>query len=423
MNRKHLNSVHLQKPIKKHFDGILKYGRNSVQNKNSNKCRIKNERVMFEYIDDRLGKVKLINVTEARANFSRLLSDMDSYYVITKNNRPQRVVINYDEFQELKTQFEAQQNQIVKSSTEKNEQKVLSKSLSSSTAEEKSSNNVSKKSESRVKGLLAKQFEMAHAQTPESEEEQSFEGENLQSENPSSLKMDSGDYFAIGEAEEDNFELPSPDDVFSDEEDSSQDFASHLIDDLESELTLPEDDFSSKEDSQKETATKNSQTYAAELDHKNEDDDFAKQSLTPEEQNYYDKYRKLYESFEPQAPEDVAVSQNSEDFSDDLENVDSLVESLPQLDEDKNDENNNSAQEVQFANSQEVFEEKSERKVDPSLQTETLDSLLKTEDEASNQLPSLQELLRGLGSAAEETEEDLSDQEIDNIVKRIRHEE
>lgn len=47
------------------------------------------------------GKVKIINVTEARANFATVLSDGASSYVITKNNKPQRVIINYLEYEHL----------------------------------------------------------------------------------------------------------------------------------------------------------------------------------------------------------------------------------------------------------------------------------------------------------------------------------
>lgn len=56
---------------------------------------------MFELTSNRGNKVKVINVTEARAKFAAVLSDCDSAYVITKNNKPQRVIIDYEEFQRL----------------------------------------------------------------------------------------------------------------------------------------------------------------------------------------------------------------------------------------------------------------------------------------------------------------------------------
>lgn len=56
---------------------------------------------MFEMTSKSGGKVKIINVTEARANFATVLSDGASSYVITKNNKPQRVIINYQEYERL----------------------------------------------------------------------------------------------------------------------------------------------------------------------------------------------------------------------------------------------------------------------------------------------------------------------------------
>ena len=56
---------------------------------------------MFEFQDDKLGKVKVINVTEARASIASIMGDKDSNYVITKNNRPIRVIVNYDFFRQV----------------------------------------------------------------------------------------------------------------------------------------------------------------------------------------------------------------------------------------------------------------------------------------------------------------------------------
>lgn len=56
---------------------------------------------MFEVLSKTGTKVKIINVTEARANFATVLSDRLASYVITKNNKPQRVIISYEEFEHL----------------------------------------------------------------------------------------------------------------------------------------------------------------------------------------------------------------------------------------------------------------------------------------------------------------------------------
>lgn len=53
---------------------------------------------MFEFIDEKLGRVKVINITEARASMALIMNDKEFNYVITKNNRPVRVIINYDTY-------------------------------------------------------------------------------------------------------------------------------------------------------------------------------------------------------------------------------------------------------------------------------------------------------------------------------------
>lgn len=56
---------------------------------------------MIEYTDKNLGKIKVLNVTEARANFASVLGDADSHYIITKNNKPLRVIVNYKDYEFL----------------------------------------------------------------------------------------------------------------------------------------------------------------------------------------------------------------------------------------------------------------------------------------------------------------------------------
>lgn len=62
---------------------------------------------MIEYLDENLGVVKVLNVTEARANFAAVLGDGSSHYIITKNNKPLRVIINHQDYLTLKQAVEA----------------------------------------------------------------------------------------------------------------------------------------------------------------------------------------------------------------------------------------------------------------------------------------------------------------------------
>lgn len=62
---------------------------------------------MIEYVDESLGVVKVLNVTEARANFAAVLSDNSAQYVITKNNKPLRIIVSYADYLKLKEAIEA----------------------------------------------------------------------------------------------------------------------------------------------------------------------------------------------------------------------------------------------------------------------------------------------------------------------------
>lgn len=53
---------------------------------------------MFEFEDSKLGRLKVINITEARANIASIMNDEEFNYVITKNNKPVRAIINYADF-------------------------------------------------------------------------------------------------------------------------------------------------------------------------------------------------------------------------------------------------------------------------------------------------------------------------------------
>ncbi len=53
---------------------------------------------MFEFEDEKLGRVKVVNVTEARSSMSSMMGDKETNYIVTKNNKPIRVVVSYETF-------------------------------------------------------------------------------------------------------------------------------------------------------------------------------------------------------------------------------------------------------------------------------------------------------------------------------------
>lgn len=63
---------------------------------------------MIEYNDKKSGKIKVVNVTEARANFAEVLSDNRVSYVVTKNSKPVRAIIDYEDFVLLRKSQQAQ---------------------------------------------------------------------------------------------------------------------------------------------------------------------------------------------------------------------------------------------------------------------------------------------------------------------------
>ncbi|MGH7829087.1 MAG: type II toxin-antitoxin system Phd/YefM family antitoxin [Candidatus Binatia bacterium] len=56
---------------------------------------------MFEIQDERLGKLKIFNVTEARANFADVLKEPNAKVVVTRHGRPTKILLSYDEFIQL----------------------------------------------------------------------------------------------------------------------------------------------------------------------------------------------------------------------------------------------------------------------------------------------------------------------------------
>ena len=57
---------------------------------------------MIQMEDSKLGKVKLVTVTEARQNISSIMQDFGIHYVITKNSKPVRMIVDYEAFTENK---------------------------------------------------------------------------------------------------------------------------------------------------------------------------------------------------------------------------------------------------------------------------------------------------------------------------------
>jgi prevent-host-death family protein len=55
---------------------------------------------MFEVEDEKLGRLKIFNVSEARAQFAHVLKE-GAKVVITRHGRPSKILINYEEYLSL----------------------------------------------------------------------------------------------------------------------------------------------------------------------------------------------------------------------------------------------------------------------------------------------------------------------------------
>lgn len=56
---------------------------------------------MFEIHDERIGHLKIFNVTEARANFADVLKENNAKVVVTRHGRPTKILISYEEYLQL----------------------------------------------------------------------------------------------------------------------------------------------------------------------------------------------------------------------------------------------------------------------------------------------------------------------------------
>lgn len=80
---------------------------------------------MFEMEDSKLGKLKVYNVTEARANFASVLREKDAKVVVTWHGRPSKVLVDYQEYSKLlQQQINLIPSQNTKDASEENSEKT-----------------------------------------------------------------------------------------------------------------------------------------------------------------------------------------------------------------------------------------------------------------------------------------------------------
>ena len=229
---------------------------------------------MFGLVSKTGGKVKIINVTEARANFAAVLSDNDAAYIITKNNKPQRAIISYAEYERLNNQTTAEQMPTLKSVAPKKKPAKIQKVDQGSS----------------VKGLLKERMEMLVEPAPEDSGTKIIADPQIQAETTES--------FSQTEIQQPMETLPVPEDSTDYFGDNDSYGLEEQIEQIKDLGTVDEAELKNLEQAlQKESGDEfGAESVAAEP-----------LNMTPEEASYFQKYRKLYERRDGAAPQQPVV--------------------------------------------------------------------------------------------------------------------
>lgn len=317
-------------------------------------------------------KIKYINVTEARARFATIVGDKTSFYVITKNSKPKRVVVNYDDFLILQNFEEGK--------TSLEEGRVIPNQLIQGTPaiglSEQSPKKKSKMTPEHpvVKGLLKERMEQGGIE---------------------------GDYFG-GETEdhdEDEALVKNPAEI------SDEDFdAADLNEQNSGQETKSKELEIESEEKKDPIADKGEEAFLKNLEEKH----------SPEERDYFLRYRKLYESLDPSRNQSRHGLKRLPQKSLPLRQKSPHHEPLSLEDIEKQ--------------VQESFQvEAGLKEVSPSAQKKDLfvENFGNAADspfsEGQEGLPSLQDLLEDLEQEklSEEEEDSLDEQEINELINRI----
>jgi prevent-host-death family protein len=371
---------------------------------------------MFEFNIKTDGKVKIINVTEARGNFASILSDTKAQYIITKNNRPQRVIINFEDFKKLQNFFNEatanlaapRQNQTDFAPAETTSQRSL-------------------------KGLLAERIELSKksqdTQAAAPEPQENFSLEKIKPFAPEERRL-KDEFASTSKAEDDYFS--------SDEAESLEEIERILPEPPRFERSVARQAAPEPMAPKTESAQKPVEPILEKLppivDSKPE-----VQTRTPEEEEYFKRYRKLYESYV--APTPVVETKTEIKIKNDDA---SLLASEFELDEEKAEDSHSSSVDLskksanpQASRSEVSMSDLRARSWEESLtmnplstqdRIEIKEAMPKSEPTPAvapgfldDGLPSLHELLQDLEKQKLSGEEDdpLDSDEIEDIIHRI----
>lgn len=405
---------------------------------------------MIEYTDKIFGKIKVLNVTEARANFANVLSDAVSHYVITKNNKPLRVIVNYADYELLKKAKEqALTGEMDKEhgSTQNPIQQQIEKFSSDSAEVDEGSAAAArlKKSENHLKGVLASNIALSMGKPadkleqnpdikPEEKLERRFEPkEQTQSSAAVESSAQTTLLAAKSAIEEDLSDLADEDYFLAEPDLRDQD------DSAAAEVKSPQTPVSATEAEQKPKTRPEMELNTSDVETK---DDREESGMTREQLEYFQKYKKLYES-SLFSEKDSIKADVTKSLRDQFDHENDKTKDSPQ--------STASAQELQELNQTNKIKSSTIKhwlEHDDGQDLESSDSMLKTtlneqhevheQENAMNEsdyftedsdksvdsdLPSLRDLLKDLEeeklSDELENEADLNDRDIDDLIERI----
>lgn len=346
---------------------------------------------MFELKNNTNKALKIINVTEARANFATILSDPQSHYIITKNNKPQRVVIDFEEYRRFQALLENKEEKIeVEKSNINTVQNSGFYAVDQDQEDEKQTQNKRAEKIYPLQGVLKNQIELSKTKGVQinKQEEESFDlseikelsaeekAEAFHQENVDEVIADE-EPFQESQSLEETLDLNEENDDYFHSSEGEEDFE----DEFEKILPEPEED---KLEESENIPVDN----VADAAYQSEEE-----ALSKEEKDYFRRFSKLYENKEEEKEKDLlTLSSGWENVVEEKSSVATDQKNNKEEFTNKPDDNNHIARE----------------------------NIIKQQSSIETQLPSLQELLKELDSEQDQNDKDpLDTSEIDEIINRI----
>lgn len=350
---------------------------------------------MIEYTDKKLGKMKVLNVTEARANFASVLNDHRNHYIITKNNKPVRVMIDYADYEKLTA--EAARAASVDDSIVVGEEDLGQDSASKKL--------LKKKSKSRVPGILKSHMELSGAQNKADELEEA------------PLSEDPFDFEEQGSQQAQAMVPESAPQSLTEDDDFDDLLGEEALDDFEQDFEEAEEQVFSEQPSPSSAAEQEEILVEA------------TEEKSPEQEAYFQKYRKLYEASAQKQETNVPVTatqveeptvrtpvvEQAKPKSQDMAPAPQKTPSAPVAKTQAAEANYFQEPEEENTSSQSVNEIRGDDNFIKSKQEQAKKSVMEDDD-----LPSLKDLLMDLEREKLSGEgDDLETSEIDEIIDQL----